>query len=298
MYLKEYEKLAKELLCIPVIASEKTQSEKFAGAVNTYTIEAIMPDAKSLQMGTSHYLGTGFAKAFGIEFLDQNSKKQIPHQISWGFSTRLIGAVILMHGDDKGLILPPKLIETKVVIVPILMKDNETIVLQEAKKLEKELKMFGAFLDAREQYTPGAKFADWELKGIPIRIEIGPKDIANKQVVLVRRDNLQKQIIPITKLKETIKKELKQMQIDLYNRAKKVQESLIEKINSKEEFLAKCKNEKYFLVPFCGSKECEAEIHEKTGLTSRVVPFNSKPTEKCIWCGKEKSKLTYFAKSY
>ncbi|PIU21943.1 MAG: proline--tRNA ligase [Candidatus Diapherotrites archaeon CG08_land_8_20_14_0_20_30_16] len=297
-YLKEYAKLAENLLCIPVICGEKTQAERFAGAVNTYTIEAIMPDAKSLQMGTSHYLGTGFAKSFGIEFLDQEGKKQLGHQISWGFSTRLIGAVILMHGDDKGLVTPHALTETKIVIIPILIKGREEQVLNEAKELEKSLKSFGAFLDAREQYTPGAKFSEWELKGIPIRIEIGPKDLENKQVVLVRRDTLQKQFLPRKELKETIKKELKQMPIDMYNKAKNLQESLITKVETKEQFFAESKQGRYLFVPFCGLPNCEAEIKEKTGLSSRCVPFDSKPNGKCFWCGKEKAKYTYFAKSY
>jgi prolyl-tRNA synthetase len=296
--LDEYAKLAENLLCVPVIKGEKTEKERFAGAKNTYTIEGIMPDAKSLQMGTAHYLGQGFAKAFGVEYLDKEGKKQLGHQTSWGFSTRLIGSVVLMHGDDHGLITPPGLTKTKIVIVPILIKGKEELVLKEAKALEKSLKAFGAFLDDRDNYTPGAKFAEWELKGVPLRIEIGPKDIENKQVVLVRRDLLQKNFVPTDKLKEKIKQELKQMPIDMFNKAKKVQESLITKVNTKEEFIANAKQNKYIFTAFCGRKECEEDIKDNTSLSSRCVPFGEPNDKVCIWCGKPKAKMTYFAKSY
>ena len=295
--LDEYAKIAENMLCIPVIKGEKTEKERFAGAKNTYTIEGIMPDAKSLQMGTAHYLGTGFAKAFGVEYLDKEGKKQLGHQTSWGFSTRLIGAVVLMHGDDKGVIIPPALTETKIVIVPILIKGKEELVLQEARKLEKSLKIFGAFLDDRDNYTPGAKFAEWELKGTPLRIEIGPKDLENKQVVLVRRDLLQKNFVSVEKLKDEIKKQLKEMPKALFEKAKKVQNALITKVETKEQFIELSKKGRYLFVPFCGSLKCEDEIKDITSLGSRCVPFGEKADKKCFWCGK-KAKMTYFAKSY
>lgn len=296
--LDEYAKLAENLLCVPVIKGEKTEKERFAGAKNTYAIEGIMPDAKSLQMGTAHYLGQGFAKAFGIEYLDKDGKKQLGHNTSWGFSTRLIGAVVLMHGDDKGLVIPPALTTQKIVIVPILIKGKEESVLQEARKLEKSLKAFGAFLDDRDNYTPGAKFAEWELKGVPLRIEIGPKDIENKQVVLIRRDLLQKNFVAVDKLKDEIKKQLKQMPIDMFNKAKKVQESLILKVETKNQFIENAKKGKYLFVPFCGNKSCEEDIKDATSLSSRCIPFGEKAEHKCFWCGKVKAKMTYFAKSY
>ncbi len=295
--LDEYAKLVENLLCIPVIKGEKTEKERFAGAENTYTIEGIMPDAKSLQMGTAHYLGQGFAKAFGVEYLDKEGKKQLGHQTSWGFSTRLIGSVVLMHGDDKGLIIPPALTYQKIVIVPILIKGKEELVLNEAKKLEKQLKKFGAFLDDRENYTPGAKFAEWELKGIPLRIEIGPKDIENKQVVLVRRDLLQKNFVSLNNLQTEIKKQLIEMPKSLFKKAKEVQNNLITKVNTKDEFIENAKKGKYILAPFCGNKNCEDEVKDATSLGSRCVPFGEKADKKCIWCNK-KAKLTYFAKSY
>lgn len=296
--LDEYEKQARELLAIPSIKGHKTKKEKFAGAVDTYTYESFMPDGKALQMGTSHYLGQGFAKAFGVEYLDKEGKKQFGHQTSWGISTRLIGSVILMHGDDKGLVMPPGLTDTKIVIVPILIKGKEEAVLKAAKELEKSLKSFGAFLDDRDQYTPGAKFSEWELKGLPIRIEIGPKDLENKQVVLVRRDLMQKKFVPMDKLKETIKAELKQMPIDMYNKAKQVQDSLITKVETKEQFFAESKLGRVLFAPFCGDPDCEDIIKSETLLGTRVVPFGEKAEHKCFWCGKAKAKYTYFAKSY
>lgn len=297
-FLDEYAKLSEELLCIPVIKGEKTEAERFAGAKNTYTIEGFMPDGKALQMGTSHYLGTGFAKVFGIEFLDDKGKKQFGHQICWGISTRLIGAVVMMHGDDKGLVIPPKLTDTKIVIVPIFQKDNKDEVLKFAEKLEKDLKEFGAFLDARDGYTPGAKYSEWELKGVPIRIEIGPRDIANKSVILVRRDNLQKKSVAIKDLMPTIKKELTQMLIDMTKKSRDLQNSLILEVKTKQEFLQNTKSSKVLFAPFCGEKDCEADIKDKTGLGSRCVPFTSKPNGNCFWCDKEKAKQTYFAKCY
>ena len=202
-----------------------------------------------------------------------------------------------MHGDDKGLVIPPALTSQKIVIVPILIKGKEELVLKEAKKLEKQLKKFGAFLDDRDNYTPGAKFAEWELKGIPLRIEIGPKDIDNKQVVLVRRDLLQKNFVSLDNLQNEIKKQLNEMPKALFNKAKEMQEKLIIKVNSKEEFIENAKQNKFILAPFCGNKSCEEKIKEETSLSSRVIPFKEKNDKKCIYCNKN-AKLTYFAKSY
>jgi len=185
--LEEYKKLCEGILAIPVIGGTKTKSEKFAGAFYTTTIESLMPDGRALQMGTSHNLGQGFAKAFGIKFRDQNEKEQIPWQSSWGISTRLIGSMILTHGDDKGLILPPKVAEKKVVIVPIIFKEKSGSIMKKAKEIEKKLLEFDVFLDDREGYSSGWKFNEWEMKGIPIRIEIGPKDVEKKQTVVVRK---------------------------------------------------------------------------------------------------------------
>src|SRR3989344_4547306 len=185
--LEEYKKICEELLAIPVISGTKTETERFAGAHYTTTIEALMPDGKALQMGTSHNLGQGFAKSFGIKFKDRNENLGIPWQSSWGISTRLIGAVILMHGDDKGLVLPPKVAENKIVVVPILFKEKNKDIIKKARILEKKLSEFGAFIDSREEYSAGWKFNEWEMKGIPIRIEIGPNDLKKKQIILVRR---------------------------------------------------------------------------------------------------------------
>lgn len=192
MFLEDYKNLCEELLAIPVLLGEKTEAERFAGAKRTFTIEALMPDGKALQMGTSHNLGQGFAKAFGIEFLDRDGKSQVPWQNSWGFSTRLIGAVVMVHADNKGLVLPPRLAANKLVIVPILFEKTKGKVLKKAKDLKKKLASFNPILDDRDSYSAGWKFNEWELKGIPIRLEVGPKDLAKKQVVLVRRDTAKK----------------------------------------------------------------------------------------------------------
>src|SRR3989338_1917254 len=220
IYLEEYEKLCKELLAIPVIKGKKTEKEKFAGALYTTTIESLMPDGRSLQCGTSHNLGQDFAKSFKISFLGRNEKPQIPWQNSWCISTRLIGALVMVHGDDKGLVLPPNVAYNKVVIIPIVFEDNKDIILREAKKIFNSLKIYNPILDDRDSYSAGWKFNDWELKGIPVRIEIGPKDIKLKQVVVVRRDTNKKEFIKITKLKNRIKDLLNEIQEDMYTKAK------------------------------------------------------------------------------
>ena len=188
IYLNEYKKLAEDLMAIPVLTGVKTEKEKFAGAIETTAIEAFMPDGKALQLGTSHNLGQGFAKAFGIEYIGKDEKKHYPWQNSWGVSTRFIGGLIMTHSDDKGLVLPPKIAPDQVVIVPIIFDDTKDKVLKKAKEIKDKLKKYSVIIDDREGYSSGWKFNEWELKGIPIRIEIGPKDIEKKQAVVVRRD--------------------------------------------------------------------------------------------------------------
>src|SRR3989338_5455088 len=206
--LNEYKKLCEEILAIPVVVGIKTKSEKFAGAYYTTTIESLMPDGRALKMGTSHNLGKGFAKAFGIKFLDKNEKYQIPWQSSWGMSTRLIGSIILTHGDDKGLVLPPKIAKKKIVIVPIIFKEKNAKITKKADEINKKLSEFSSFVDSREEYSAGWKFNEWEMKGIPIRIEIGPRDVEKKQVVLVRRDSGKKEIVKESQLVKKVPKVL------------------------------------------------------------------------------------------
>src|SRR3989338_5244024 len=202
LMLEEYRKLCEEILAIPVITGYKSKAETFAGALYTTTLEALMPDGKALQMGTSHNLGQGFAKAFGIEFLGRDEEKHVPWQSSWGFSTRLIGALVMVHGDDKGLVLPPNIAPTEIVIVPIFKDENKAMVLEKAHDIKSKLRGHSVILDDREGYTPGWKRSEWEMKGIPLRIEIGPKDIANSQAVLARRDTGEKKIVKLDNIFE------------------------------------------------------------------------------------------------
>src|SRR3989344_4424733 len=220
-YLQEYARLCKELLALPVLMGMKSEKEKFAGAFYTTTIESIMPDGKSLQCGTSHNLGQGFAKSFGIKPLGRNGGLILPWQNSWGFSTRLIGALVMTHSDDKGLVLPPRVAYNKVVIVPIYNDSNKKEVLKESKKISDELVELNPVLDDRDGYSPGFKFSDWELKGIPLRVEIGPKDIEKKSVVFVKRNSGEKIVVKIIEVKKQADKTLNNIHDEMYNSAVK-----------------------------------------------------------------------------
>ncbi|MEM5766279.1 MAG: proline--tRNA ligase [Candidatus Aenigmatarchaeota archaeon] len=301
--LKFYQDLIENYLAIPVLVGKKSNKEKFAGALYTTALEAMMPDGKALQMGTSHNLGQNFSKPFGIKFLDKDKKEKNVWQTSWGISTRLIGAVVMVHGDDKGLVLPPKIAPLQVVIVPIFYKEEEKRkVLKKAKELLEKLKKAGAsaFLDDREIYTPGWKFNEWELKGVPIRIEIGPKDLKKKQVVIVRRDDFQK--IPV-KNKLVVKKVfslMEKIQENLFRKAKEFLKESISTPKDYEEFKKILEEKGGFLkVCWCGEENCEEKIKEETGATIRTIPLKrEKIFSNCIYCGKEAKEVVYLAKSY
>ena len=215
IFLEEYRKLCEELLSIPVMVGQKTEKEKFAGALQTFSIESFMPDGRALQMGTSHNLGQSFAKSFKIRYLNKKEKTDTPWQNSWGVSTRLIGALTMIHGDDRGLILPPKVAYHQVAIVPILFEDTKKKILKKANELKTKLKKHNPIVDEREDYSPGWKFNEWELKGIPIRIELGPRDLDKKQIVLVRRDLNEKRHVKLTNLPKEIVKTLEDIQNNL-----------------------------------------------------------------------------------
>ena len=300
IYLNEYENLCKELLAFPVLKGYKSENEKFAGALYTMSIEAIMPDGKSLQAGTSHNLGQGFAKSFGIEFLGRDSNKSFVWQNSWGISTRLIGAMILIHGDDKGIILPPRVAYNKLVIVPIIFEDSKEKVMKEAKKLEIMLKEFNPILDDNEEHSAGWKFNSYELKGIPIRIEIGPKDVKNKQITLVRRDNSKKIPIKIAKIKKEVKLVLEDIQNSLYEKAKKSMESHIVESKTYQEFEQSINNKKIIKALWCTNSECEENLKNKiNGVKTLIIPLNQgKISGNCVICNKEAKKFTYFGRSY
>ena len=298
LYLEEYKNLCENLLAIPVLTGRKTEKEKFAGAVYTLTIEAFMPDGKALQMGTSHNLGQHFAKAFGISYLDKDEKRKVPYQNSWGFSTRTIGAVVMVHGDDKGLVLPPKIAPVEVVIVPIIFEKQKSKIVGEAKKLKERLKEFRVELDDRDEYSAGWKFNEWELKGVPLRVEIGPKDIEKNQAVLVRRDSGQKTEVKISQINDKIKKTLDEIQKALFKKAKKFLDDGIVEVKNWNEFVKVIRDKKIAKSLFCGDIGCEDWIKDKTqGANSRFIE-ETKTKGNCVHCNKKANYVAYFSKSY
>ncbi|RME77292.1 proline--tRNA ligase, partial [Candidatus Woesearchaeota archaeon] len=301
MMIKEYQKLCKDVLALPTTIGRKSDREKFAGAVYTLTIEAFMPDGKALQCGTSHNLGQGFAKAFGISFQDREGNNGVlPWQNSWGFSTRLIGATVMLHSDDKGLVLPPKVAKNKVVIVPILFEDSRDAVIETAELLADKLKQFNPYIDDREEHSPGFKFSEWELKGVPLRIEIGPKDLDSDSCVVVRRDTGEKQIVEIKDVAQVVEELLEAMHNDLYDKALELQERLTVSTNSYEEFKKMIEARKRVQVSFCGREECEEKVKEETGASSRCQPLDDPEPkhETCFACKEAATANFYFSKSY
>lgn len=299
VFLDEYKKLSEELLAIPVVSGVKTELEKFAGALYTTTIEALMPDGRALQMGTSHNLGQGFAKVFGVRYLDEKGQEQVPWQSSWGFSTRLIGAIVMVHGDDKGLVLPPRVARSKAVIVPIVFEKTKEKVLKKATELAKKLEGIGVFVDDRDNYSAGWKFNEWELKGIPLRIEVGPKDIEKKQVVVVRRDNGKKEFVKEKDLQKRLPNILEEMHKEMFSKAKKFLDSNIVEAKSYEEFKKAVEERKMVLCYFCEETEVEKKVKEETGATSRCIPFDQKESSgECIFSGKPAKRKVLFARAY
>lgn len=301
--LKVYQNLVETYLAVPVIPGRKSESEKFAGALATYSLEAMMKDGKALQAGTSHNLGQNFAKAFDIKFMDKENKEQYAWQTSWGLSTRIIGALIMVHGDEKGLIMPPMIAPTQVIIVPI-WKNSEIneLIKKEVLKIEENLKSINvrAEVDWREEETPGFKFNEWELKGAPVRIEIGEKDIAKKQVVLARRDSFEKMFVSQDDLMKKIEALLKSMQSGLYENARKRMNESIFKVDSFDEFKKIMEKPEGFVVTgWCGDDECENEIKEQTGATIRNIPLDDYGQfEKCVYCSKKSKFTALFGKAY
>ena len=301
--LNEYKDLMENYLAIPVLAGRKSEGEKFPGALYTATLEAIMPDGKALQMATSHNLGQNFSKVFNIKFMGKDEKEHYVWQTSWGISTRIIGAIVMVHGDDRGLIIPPKIAPVQAVIIPIPYKDADTAaILAKARELLEKLRKAGisVILDDREEYTPGWKFNDWEIKGIPVRIEIGPKDLKQKQVTLARRDTFEKLVVKDEEVIETVQKLLDDIQRNLFNKAKKFLEEKITTVKSLDEFKDVLKSKGGFIrACWCASRRCEEKIKEETGATVRVIPFEKEePFSNCIYCGGEAKRIAYFARSY
>ena len=299
--LEVYREFLETEMAIPAIAGRKTDREKFAGSLRTYCVEALMTDGRALQAGTSHNLGQHFAKVFDITFLDQDDQLKHVWQTSWGVSTRLIGALIMVHGDDRGLVLPPRMAPTQVVIVPILSKKDRERVLDAVRELEKELKgQVRVKLDDREEYSPGWKFNDWEMRGIPIRIEMGPRDLDKNQVVVVRRDTGEKVFIPTEELADRIPELLVQIQNDMLQRALEFREANTRRGSDYEEFKRIMENERgFYLTSWCGDDACEETIKNETKATIRCLPFDMEPEgDKCFACGGAAAKAAYFARAY
>ncbi|MGN1212752.1 MAG: proline--tRNA ligase [Christensenellales bacterium] len=295
--LEIYKKLCSELLAIPVLSGKKSEREKFAGAVATYGIEAVLRDGKCLQAGTSHNLGTNFAKAANIKFLNKNGEWEYGYSTSWGVSTRLIGAVIMVHGDERGIKLPPRVAPVQVVAVPIAMhKDG---VLQKVNEVAENLKQAGirVFVDDSDA-TPGWKFNQWEMKGVPLRLEIGPRDIENGNAVLVRRDTNEKIVVKQEDLQETIVKLLDEIQQNMLAIAKDFVEHSTKNVETMEELVDCVANKKVAVAYHCGDIDCEQAIKDETGIQSRVIIEGECKDKNCIRCGKKAKYRAYFAKQY
>ncbi|SDB24953.1 proline--tRNA ligase [Eubacterium oxidoreducens] len=297
--LNLYADFCEEVLAIPVVRGQKTEKEKFAGAKATYTIEALMHDGKALQSGTSHNFGDGFAKAFDIQYTDKNNKLQYVHQTSWGMTTRLIGAVIMVHGDNSGLVLPPRIAPTQVMVVPIMQ--NKEGVLDRAKALQEELaKVCRVKIDDSDK-KPGYKYAEQEMRGIPLRVEIGPKDIEAGQCVVVRRDNGEKQIVKLDEIAGLIPQLLEAVQKNLFEKAKAHRDAHIYDAHDYMEFKNIVEEKPGFIRGmWCGEQACEDKIKEDTTATSRCMPFKDqeKISDVCVCCGKPAKKLIYWGKAY
>ncbi len=297
-----YRRFAEEYMALPVLAGEKTESEKFAGAVKTYAIEAMMQDRKALQSGTSHFLGQNFAKAFDVTFQDREGKLDFVWATSWGVSTRLVGALIMAHSDDKGLVLPPKLAPTEVVIVPIFRNETKDQVLAYARNLHERLRPhFSAVLDDDEQSSPGWKFAEWELAGVPVRVELGPKDMQKDQVMLVRRDTGEKLPVPTAQAEEKVRALLAEIQQSLFQRALEFRRANTHRVGSYADFQRLIEEPGGFLeAGWCGDTACEAQIKEETKATIRVLPLERTKPEglSCLLCGKPAAELAVFARAY
>ena len=296
--LNTYADFCENYLAIPVVKGKKTDKEKFAGAEATYTIEAMMHDGKALQAGTSHYFGDGFARAFDIQFSSRENKLEYPHQTSWGVTTRLIGAIIMTHGDNNGLVLPPFIAPVQVVVLPIAQ--HKPGVIDKATELYDRLKdKFRTKIDVTDN-SPGWKFAEYEMKGVPLRLEIGPKDIENNQCVLVRRDTREKIFVSLDELEVTIEKLLKEIHESLFNRALKNREERTYIAKNLEELKEIADNNSGFIkAMWCGDETCEVKLKEEAGVSSRCMPFEQEQlSEVCACCGKPAKAMVYWGKAY
>ncbi|MCK9595666.1 proline--tRNA ligase [Candidatus Pacearchaeota archaeon] len=298
---KIYEKVVEEFMALPGIYGRKTEKEKFAGAIFSEKLHYIIPNGRVIEGPCFHHDGQNFAKSYNIKFLDKNGKEQYAWQNTYAISTRMLGTMFVVHSDDKGLIVPPKLAENKIVIVPILFDKTKEKILKIAEKIRKELETLSPILDDREDSTPGRKFSEWELKGIPIRIEIGPKDLEKNSVTIAKRNDGKKIIVKISMIKKEIPKLLEQIQKELYKNAEKILKSSIEKTEDKKQLIKFIKEKKMVLVPMCSSEKCEDILKEETGgaKTLFIDPENTSiKNKRCIICNKPADYWVYVGKTY
>lgn len=300
--LDVYARFAEEWMSVPVLKGLKSQSEKFAGAIDTYCIEALMQDGKALQAGTSHFLGQNFAKAFDVKFLSKENKLEYVWATSWGVSTRLMGALVMSHSDDKGLVLPPKLAPIQVVIIPIYKKDEQLEQISEKVKAIKstlEAKGISVKFDDRDTYKPGWKFSEYEFKGVPVRLALGPRDLENGTIEVARRDTLEKEILPMEGIEEVIEKLLNEIQENLFNKALHFRERNTFSVDNWKDFKKQINEGGFVLAHWDGTAETELKIKEKTKATIRTIPLNNLQEEgKCIFTGKPSNERVVFAKAY
>ena len=300
--LELYKKTVEEELAIPVITGKKSEKEKFVGAVYTLTMESLMPDGKALQMGTSHFLGQNFSKPFELKYADKENVESYAWQTSWGVSWRLIGGMIMVHGDDKGLVLPPRVAPIQVVIIPIYYSDEDKEKIEKvSKEIEEKLKdaEIRVQVDNREELKPGFKFNEWEMKGIPLRIEIGPKDLEKNQVTFARRHNRQKDDQSITGLVERVVSELDKIHNDMFSDAKKILEDRTIEVETYDDFKTELEKGRLIKAPICDNPKCEEEIKEETSADVRVITSDSDDTSsKCIKCSDQSTSRPLFARGY
>ncbi len=298
--LKVYENTVEEELAIPVVTGKKSEKEKFVGAEYTTTMESIMPDGKALQMGTSHFLGQNFSKPFDVKFADKDNVEHFAWQTSWGVSWRLIGAMIMVHGDDRGLVLPPKVAPTQVVIIPIYGDKTKNVILAKSKEIREllESKSVRVHIDDRDELSPGFKFNDWELRGVPLRIELGPRDIERQSMVVAKRYNGKKTDLGWADI-EKIPVILDEIQSDMLRVAREAAKSRTVEITDYAELKSGIEEGGFFNAPWCGRVECEEKIKEETGADIRVIPFESKETgSRCVYCQEPSTCIPIFARGY
>ena len=298
--LNVYADFCEQYLAIPVVKGKKTESDKFAGAVSTYAIEALMHDGKALQAGTSHYFGDGFAKAFGIQYQSKENKLEYPHQTSWGMTTRLIGAIIMTHGDDNGLVLPPAVAPIQAVIIPVAQ--HKPGVLEKAAELKAQLEAAGIRVKVDDSNnSAGWKYSEYGMKGVPVRIEVGPRDIENGECVLVTRHNREKSVAKLDTLAESVSAKLQEVRDGIYNKALENRENKTYACTTLDEITAALneKGDGFIKAMWCGNEECEDKVKEITGVGSRCMPLNQeKISDKCVCCGGEAKHLVYWGKAY